>query len=278
MKFFDFAPIVAAAFAEDLGERGDITSTAIALHNTAATGTVHAKDVGVFAGAEILPAIAAHFSPALTFELRKRDGERITRGDDLVVFRGNSNDLLIAERTILNFLSFTSGIATQVRDLVDLVAPYGAKILDTRKTLPGLRAVQKYAVRCGGGVNHRMGLYDEVMIKNNHVSAAGSLEEAIACVLRCHGSTYPIIVEARTLDEVAIAAAAPITRILLDNMSPETIGKAVAIVAGRVPTEASGNISHDTATSYAAAGVNYLSVGGLTKHVRSLDFSMRLQQ
>ncbi|MDX1610371.1 MAG: carboxylating nicotinate-nucleotide diphosphorylase, partial [Halofilum sp. (in: g-proteobacteria)] len=219
-------------------------------------------------------AVFAAIEPGIAIDWQVDEGTRVEPAATLCRLSGPAAALCTAERTALNFLQLLSGVATATRACVDAVAGTGVAILDTRKTLPGLRAAQKYAVACGGGTNHRMGLYDTAMLKENHLAAAGGLEPAIAAVRRAHPEA-PLTVEVETLGQLAAALAAGADRLLLDNFDLEQLREAVRINGGRAVLEASGGIDLDRVAAVAATGVDCISIGALTKHVRALDLSLR---
>ncbi len=255
---------------------GDVTSRATLPAEVDVTGVIAAKAEGVIAG---LPVAAAVFSlvwPQIEVEFMAKDGDAVAAGESLARVTGPGGQVLAAERTALNYLGRMSGIATLTRRYVDAVAGSGAIILDTRKTAPGLRYFDKYAVRMGGGQNHRMGLYDMVLIKDNHIDAAGGITAAVERVRERYGSRYPIEVEVKSLDELREVLPLRPDRVMLDNMSPEEMRQAVKIAAGSVPLEASGNVTLETVRMIAETGVDYISVGALTHSAPVLDVSMRL--
>jgi nicotinate-nucleotide pyrophosphorylase (carboxylating) len=271
--------IAAAALAEDLAGGTDVTTEATIPPGTSAAADVAARAGGVAAG---LPVAAAVFVVAaagqpLSAVIRAADGDQVSRGDVLMTVSGPAAVLLTAERTALNLLCHLSGVATLTRRWVDAVAGTGARIRDTRKTLPGLRALQKYAVRCGGGVNHRMSLSDAALVKDNHVAAAGSVAAAFAAVSARSGG-LPIEVECDTLAQVAEAVEAGAGLILLDNFGIGEMADAVALAGGRVLLEASGGLTLDHARDVAATGVDYLSVGALTHSAPALDIALDLAE
>jgi nicotinate-nucleotide pyrophosphorylase (carboxylating) len=199
----------------------------------------------------------------------------VAAGSVVCRLRGRARALVSAERSALNFLQLLSGTATITAAYVAAVAGTGVRVLDTRKTVPGLRQAQKYAVRCGGGHNHRIGLFDAILVKENHIAAAGGIEPAVAAARRLHPSLL-LEIEVETLDELRRAIDAGVDRIMLDNFTPAMMAEAVAIAAGRVPLEISGNVDLQTIGGYARTGVDFISVGALTKHVRAIDLSLRL--
>jgi nicotinate-nucleotide pyrophosphorylase (carboxylating) len=266
---------IARALEEDVGS-GDVTTNGIVPPNALMRGRVIAKQRGVVAGLDVARAAFRIFDERVAFEAHVAEGAAVTERDVLATVSGPARALLTVERVALNLLGRMSGIATLTRQFVDAVAGTGAVILDTRKTAPGLRAFDKLAVRRGGGQNHRMGLYDGILIKDNHIDEAGSLAEAVRRA-RATGTTLEIEVEARTLDDVRAALALDVTRILLDNMTVETMRRAVELAAGRARLEASGNVTLDTVRSIAETGVDYVSVGALTHSAKVFDASFLWQ-
>jgi quinolinate synthase len=269
-------PLIELAVAEDIGP-GDATSDATLPADLVLQGRIVAKEAGVLAGLPVAKALFRRVEPAIEFIAHAADGQEVVPGELVAVVEGPARGLLAAERTALNFLQRLSGIATLTRRFVDAVACTGAAVLDTRKTPPGYRVLDKYAVRMGGGLNHRMALYDMMLIKDNHVDAAGGIVPAVERARAVHPE-LPIEVEARTLDELrqALGIDPPLDRILLDNMSLDQMRQAVALAAGRVPLEASGGVTLERAAEIAATGVDYLSVGALTHSVKALDLSMKI--
>ena len=261
----------------DVLKDGDITSRVTLPADALVRGVIVAKSAGVIAGLPLAAAVFSLLAPELAVEQMAVDGNAVSVGDALARVTGPARQVLAAERTALNYLGRMSGIATLTRRYVDAVAGTGAVILDTRKTAPGLRHHDKYAVRMGGGMNHRMGLYDMVLIKDNHIDAAGSITAAVERVRARYGDRYPVEVEAKTLGELHEALALRPDRIMLDNMSLEEMRRAVEIASGRVPLEASGNVSLETVRPIAETGVDYISVGALTHSAPVLDVSMRLE-
>ncbi len=262
------------AFAEDIGP-GDATTNSIVSADASIACQIIAKQQGVIAGLDIAAAAFHFLDPDLVFRAQSQEGATVDRGTVVATLSGSARSVLTAERTALNFLGRMSGIATLTRQFVDMIAGTNAKILDTRKTVPGLRALDKLAVRRGGGHNHRFGLYDMVMIKDNHIDHAGSLERAVA-LARAGATKLEIEVEARTLENVKQAIGLGVSRILLDNMSVETMKEAVELTGGRAKLEASGNVSLRTVRAIAETGVDYISVGELTHSSRVFDFSLQV--
>ena len=280
------AGIAAAALAEDLAGGTDITTGAIIAPDAVARAEVVARASGVVAGLPVAEAVfqiaAAGAGPPahapggpIVLQARAADGGRVDRGDVLLTVSGPLAAMLAAERTALNLLCHLSGIATLTRRWVDAVEGTGARIRDTRKTLPGLRALEKYAVRCGGGVNHRMSLSDAALIKDNHVAAAGSVAAAFAAV-RSRAAGFPIEVECDTLDQVDEAVRAGADLILLDNFTIPAMADAVRLAGGRARLEASGGLSLEHAREVALTGVDYLAVGALTHSAPALDIALDL--
>ena len=274
MTMPDPNPTVALALAEDVGA-GDLTAALIP-EDARAEATVISRETAVLCGAPWFDAVFRQLDPRVAIDWRAADGDRIEPNQVLCTLRGPARPLLTGERTALNFLQMLSGTATLARRFADTVAGTGATILDTRKTLPGLRLAQKYAVRCGGCQNHRIGLFDAVLIKENHIMAAGSITNAIAAARRLHPGVT-VEVEVENLAELEEALAARPDIVMLDNFDLATMAEAVRIAGGRVKLEASGNVSFDTVRQIAETGVDYISIGGLTKDVRAVDLSMRFR-
>ena len=260
------------ALAEDIGS-GDVTTDTIVPAGATLRGRIVAKQDGIVAGLDVAKHVFLSLNSDVTFLAKTQDGSRVTRRDVLADVEGPARALLTGERTALNFLGRMSGIATLTRKFVDAVAGTNATIIDTRKTAPGLRLTDKLAVRLGGGQNHRTGLFDMVLIKDNHIDFAGSITQAVERV-RAAGTKLEIEVETRTLDDVREALALGVDRILLDNMSPETMSEAVAICGGRAKLEASGNVTLDNVLEVAKTGVDYISVGALTHSPAVFDVSL----
>jgi nicotinate-nucleotide pyrophosphorylase (carboxylating) len=267
-------PLVRAALLEDLGRAGDITSDAIVPASAQGATRLRARQHGVLAGLDLARLAFELIDPAIDFEVCLADGSRLAPGDDIAILRGSARGMLTAERTALNFLGHLSGVATATASIVDAIAPWRARVTCTRKTLPGLRAVQKYAVRVGGGSNHRFGLDDAVLIKDNHVAFAGGVRQAVELARAAVGHMVKIELEVDTLDQLAEALAIGVDVILLDNMSPETLRQAVVMVDGRAITEASGSVTLETAPAIAASGVDLIAIGWITHSVRVLDIGL----
>lgn len=274
MTLPDPHPTVALALAEDVGA-GDLTAALIP-EATQAEATVISREQAVLCGTAWFDAVFQQLDANIVTDWRAADGDRIAPDQGLCVLSGPARALLTGERTALNFLQALSGTATLARRYADLVAGTDAVILDTRKTLPGLRLAQKYAVRCGGCQNHRIGLFDAVLIKENHIMAAGSIGQAIATARHLHPDVT-IEVEVENLAELEEALAARPDIVMLDNFDLATLAVAVRIADRQVKLEASGNVNFDTVRPIAETGVDYISIGGLTKDVRAVDFSMRFR-
>jgi nicotinate-nucleotide pyrophosphorylase (carboxylating) len=268
-------PIVQRALDEDLGD-GDVTTLCTIPEDATLTGRFIAKADGVIAGLEVARLTFALIDERVRVEFSIHDGDRVSKGQVFGTISGPTRALLIGERTALNFMQRMSGIATMTHHFVEAVKPHNAIILDTRKTAPGLRLLDKWAVNLGGGVNHRIGLFDMVLIKNNHITAVGSITAAINRVREYDDRHRPIEVEVRTLDELREALALQPDRILLDNMNLDQMCEAVQIAARRVPLEASGNVTLETVNAIAATGVDFISSGALTHSVKALDISLTL--
>ena len=268
--------LVRRALEEDLGLGGDLTTDSIVPAEARAAGRIVAREAGCVAG---LP-VAAHafglVDPAVRVALRATDGDRVRPGAVLAEITGPARALLTGERVALNLLGRLSGVATATRGLVDAVTGTGARVVCTRKTTPGLRALEKHAVRAGGGANHRFGLDDAVLIKDNHLAVAGSVAEAVRRARAAIGHLVKVEVEVDTLEQLDEALACPIDAVLLDNMDLARLRAAVAMVAGRVVTEASGGITPRTAPAIAATGVDLLSVGWITHSAPALDVALDL--
>lgn len=266
------------AFKEDIGD-GDHTTLSCIPHDLEGRARLLVKQDGILCGVELAKKIFAKFDPTLKVTQYLHDGDVIKKGDIAFVVEGKTISILQTERLVLNFMQRLSGIATQTNEYVQLLEGTNTKILDTRKTTPGLRLLEKYAVKVGGGENHRIGLYDMILIKDNHIDYAGGVTAAITKTkeyLKAKGKNLKIEVEARTLDEIReILQFDDIERILIDNFTPEETKGAVALINGKCKTESSGGITKESIKAYAQAGVDYISVGALTHHISSLDLSLK---
>ncbi|MGA8759060.1 MAG: carboxylating nicotinate-nucleotide diphosphorylase [Stellaceae bacterium] len=267
-------PIVRAALLEDLGRAGDITSDAIVPRAAQVEATIVARQPGIVAGLEAALLAFELVEPALRIERVREDGARVVRGDVVARIAGPARGVLAAERTALNLLSRMSGVATATRALVDAIEGSRAKIVCTRKTTPGLRTLEKEAVRLGGGANHRFGLDDAMLIKDNHLALAGGVKPALERARAYAGHLVKVELEVDTLDQLAQALEVGIDAVLLDNMNPETLCRAVAMVDGRAVTEASGRISPETVAAVAATGVDLISSGWITHSAPILDLGL----
>ena len=270
---FDLDTFVAATLAEDLGHPPrDVTSESVIPADARFTGVMDSRDTIVVAGLPIAEAFFRALDPAVEIELLVAEGKAAAAGTDLMRLSGNARALLTAERSALNTVQHLSGIATLTRAYVDAIAGTGCTLLDTRKTIPGLRALEKYATRMGGATNHRMGLWDAAMIKDNHVAVAGSVGEATRRAKAA--GIASIIVEVDRMDQIEDALTAGATHLLLDNMEAATLRQAVALVRGRVPTEASGGVTLETIRAKAETGVTFISVGRLTQSAPAADIGL----
>lgn len=267
-------PIVRGALLEDLGRAGDITSDAIIPADCKATLALNARQAGVVAGLDLVMFAFLLVDPGISMQLRCPEGGKVSAGETIAVVTGPARSLLTAERTALNFLCKLSGIATAAAALVDAVRGTKARIICTRKTTPGLRVLEKYAVRAGGGANHRFALDDAVLIKDNHIAIAGDIRTAIERARSAVGHMVRIEVEVDTLDQLEMALQASVDAVLLDNMSLEDLSQAVAMVGGRALIEASGRVTPATAPAIAATGVDLISVGWLTHSAPILDIGL----
>lgn len=265
------AAFIDAAFAEDIGP-GDVTANSVIPEAAALTAAMNAREDMVLAGVPLIEPIFHKLDPNVQVKINVQDGSCLSSGDTIAVISGSARALLSAERTALNILQHLSGIATLTQQYVKAIDGTKTRLLDTRKTIPGLRVLGKYATACGGAHNHRMGLFDAVMIKDNHIAVAGSVSAAVEGALSA-GQTK-IQVECDTLEQVSEALEAGATSLLLDNMPPETLRKALKIVAGRIPCEASGGVTLDSIRAIAETGVDYISVGRLTQSAPAVDIGL----
>lgn len=274
----DLNQFIENAIREDIGD-GDHSSLSCIPAN--ATGKAHliVKEEGIIAGIEIARQIFSHLDQSITFNQLIADGAKVRFGDIAFTVEGKTQTLLLAERLVLNIMQRMSGIATKTNEYVRQLEGLNTKVLDTRKTTPGLRVLEKMAVKMGGGENHRMGLYDMIMLKDNHVDFAGGIKQAITAAqnyLKQNGKDLKIEIEVRNLDELQqVLEIGGVHRIMLDNFDTVTTKKAVAMIDGRFETESSGGITMETLRSYAECGVDYISVGALTHHIKSMDMSLK---
>ncbi|RUZ35778.1 carboxylating nicotinate-nucleotide diphosphorylase [Mesorhizobium sp. M7A.F.Ca.CA.001.15.1.1] len=267
-------PIVRVALLEDLGRSGDLTTDAVIPYDCTATLVLKARQAGVVAGLDLVSYAFLLVEPAINIQIWRPDGSEVGAGETIARLSGPARGLLTAERTALNFLCRLSGIATATAAMVEAVRGHKARIVSTRKTTPGLRALEKYAVRVGGGANHRFGLDDGVLIKDNHIAIAGDIRTAIERARAAAGHMVKVEVEVDTLKQLDAALAIGVDAVLLDNMSVEDLARAVSIVDGRTITEASGRVMPKTAAAIAATGVDLISMGWLTHSAPILDIGL----
>ena len=270
---FDVTEFVRRVLAEDMGSGGDITSVATIGAEARFTAEMNCRQPITIAGLDIAIAFFRALDRDVRFEKLVKDGDSVEKGNDLLRLEGNARAMLAAERSALNTLQHLSGIATLTRQYVDRIAGTGAILLDTRKTIPGLRLLEKYAARMGGAENHRMRLDDGLLIKDNHVAVAGGVAQAVRAA-KAADTGFPVQVEVDRIDQIEPALEAGADRLLLDNMSPPVLREAVALVAGRVPLEASGGVNLDTIRAIAETGVHYISVGRITQSAPSVDIGL----
>jgi nicotinate-nucleotide pyrophosphorylase (carboxylating) len=265
---------VTDALTEDLGLAGDLTTDSTVAADAQAEAVIASRQTGVIAGLDLAEAAFAAMDPDVLFERISSDGTRVEPGDVVARISGNARAILTGERVALNYLGRLSGIASLTRRYVDAISGTKAAIVDTRKTTPGLRAFEKYAVRCGGGRNHRTGLFDAILIKDNHIVAAGGVEAAVARARAYAGHMVKIEVEVDTLEQLALVLKHRVDAVLLDNMAPDTLQAAVKMVGGRALTEASGGVNLTTVRAIAETGVDLISVGALTHSAQVLDLGL----
>lgn len=264
---------VQAALAEDIGG-GDITAALIPAANQARARVI-TREAGVLCGKAWVDTVFSEVDSDLQIDWQRGDGERIQAGDTLFTVSGAARSLLTAERSALNFLQLLSGTATTCHRYADLVKETQVRLLDTRKTIPGLRRAQKYAVRCGGCYNHRIGLFDAFLVKENHIMACGGIDQAVQAA-RAYAPGKPVEVEVESMEELELALATGCDRVMLDNFSLQQMTAAVALASGKTELEASGNVTEDTLLDIALTGVDFISIGALTKDCKAMDLSMRL--
>lgn len=268
------------ALEEDIANIGDITSLATISKDAVAEARFIVKEVCIIAGIELVKYIAFVIDPKLKVDMSVNDGDEVSNTQIIGAIHGNTHSILLAERLMLNCMQRMSGIATKVAGLNKMIQAYPAKILDTRKTTPNNRIIEKWAVRIGGGYNHRFGLYDMILIKDNHIKAAGSVTKALQktkSFLSEQNATIPVVIEVKNELELKEALAFELVdRILLDNMNPEQVMKMIQITAKKKPLEVSGGVNEDNILQYAATGVDYISIGDLTHHIQSVDISLKI--
>ena len=267
-------PIVQGALREDLGRMGDITSAALVGAQVEWNAVLRSRKAGIIAGLDAARLAFTLLDPQVRFSAQKSDGQAVVAGDVIAFVSGKARSLLAAERTALNFISHLSGVATATRALVEAAHPHKAQICCTRKTTPGLRTLEKLALRAGGGANHRLGLDDAFLIKDNHIAVCGGIKDAIMRARAAAGHMVKIEVEVDTLDQLAEIMELPVDAVLLDNMGPELLTQAVRMVGGRMITEASGNVTLDNVAAIAASGVDMISVGWITHSAPILDIGL----
>nr|HPK45237.1 carboxylating nicotinate-nucleotide diphosphorylase [Spirochaetota bacterium] len=271
-SYEELSPIITMALQEDIGS-GDITSLALFDEYQYACARISSKNDGIFCGGFLIEYIYHTIDPAISVTIYCNEGAAIKKDDVVCDIEGSVRALLSAERTVLNFLQRTCGIATRTARLVSLVSDTPIKIFDTRKTVPGFRLLDKYAVYCGGGTNHRMGLFDMILIKDNHIKAAGGIQQAVMMVRQKYANRYTIEVEVETLNQVHEAVEAGVDIIMLDNMTKDRISLALSIINGKAKVEVSGNMDEHTLKEIADLPVDYVSVGALTHSVKAFDLT-----
>jgi nicotinate-nucleotide pyrophosphorylase (carboxylating) len=268
---------VAAALAEDLGLAGDLTTNATIPADATATAEFRARGAGVISGLDLAAATYRYLSSDVVFDRKIADGAQVSAGDTIAVASGPARAILTGERVALNYLGRLSGIASLTRAYADAVAHTKASVIDTRKTTPGLRAFEKYAVRCGDGMNHRVGLFDAVLIKDNHIAVAGGIAEAIAAAKATAGHMVKIEIEVDTLEQLTEVLKSDVDAVLLDNMDNATLRRAVEMIDGRCLSEASGGVTLETVAGIAETGVDLISVGALTHSAPVLDIGLDIE-
>jgi nicotinate-nucleotide pyrophosphorylase (carboxylating) len=278
MNLLDLEPLIDIAIKEDIG-KGDITTNLCLTQKPIVEAQIVANESGIIAGLNIAELVFKKISKKVKFEKKIEDGRKVKKGDVIASIKGDAQTILSSERIALNFLQHLSGIATLTSKFVEVVKPYKAKIYDTRKTIPGLRAIEKYAVKIGGGNNHRFGLYDGILIKDNHIRIAGGITQALKQIQQNLTPRMKVEVETKNLDEVKEAVELNVDIIMLDNMSLELIHEAVKIIRESnkdILIEASGKINLDNVTQIAATGVDMISIGALTHSAKALDLSLKI--
>lgn len=274
LKEKEIRPVIILALKEDIGE-GDITTNAIFQGSEQSEAVIIANQDGIFCGGDVVKIIFNEIDPMVKVSVLKKDGKEVKKGEKVVKISGRTKSLLTAERTCLNFIQRMSGIATKTYKMISLLKNIGITILDTRKTAPGLRLLDKYSVKCGGGKNHRIGLFDMVLVKNNHIKAAGSISEAVKRVRDKYGKKYKLEVEVRTPEEAKEAAKSGADIIMLDNMDKATMGKVISSINSKAKIEVSGNIDEAKLGEISELKIDYVSMGMLTHSVDAFDLSMK---
>lgn len=273
LNMIQLRSLIAIALTEDIGT-GDITTNSTVPPGSTSKGIIYVKEPGIIAGVTVAEMVFRHLSPSIEFRAKVADGAWLEPGATIAEVEGDARAVLTGERVALNFLQRMSGIATRTAALVEKVKLYPVRVVDTRKTTPGLRMLEKYAVRLGGGFNHRFGLYDAVLIKDNHIKVAGGITQAVLAARQNVPHTVKIEVEVESLEGVSEALDARADVIMLDNMDPSTMRECVKLVDGRALVEASGGMNEDTILAAAKAGVDLISIGALTHSIKSLDISL----
>jgi nicotinate-nucleotide pyrophosphorylase (carboxylating) len=275
IKEKDIRPIIILALKEDIGE-GDITTNAIFNGNNDSRAVITAKEDGIFCGGDVVKIIYNEIDPTVKLSILKKDGKEVKKGEPVIKITGRTKSLLIGERTCLNFIQRMSGIASRTKSITDILQNTKITVLDTRKTAPGLRLLDKYSVKCGGGKNHRIGLFDMVLIKDNHIKAAGSITEAVKRIRNTYGKKFRIEVEAKTFEEASEAAKCVVDVIMLDNMNNDQMKKAINIINGKTKIEVSGNLDEARLKEISGLKIDFVSIGALTHSVKAFDLSMKI--
>ncbi len=274
LKENDIRPVIILALKEDIGQ-GDITTNAIFNGNGNSEAVLIANEDGIFCGGDVARIVFNEIDSAVKVSVLIKDGKKVKKGDKLLKISGRTKSLLTGERTCLNFIQRMSGIATKTYRITGLLQKTGITVLDTRKTAPGLRLLDKYSVKCGGGKNHRFGLFDMAMIKNNHIKATKSITDAAQRIKNAYGKKYKLEIETRTLDEVKEASKSKPDVIMLDNMNKDTMKRAIEIINGKTKIEISGNINEENIKNISDLKIDYISIGDLTHSVKAFDISMK---
>jgi nicotinate-nucleotide pyrophosphorylase (carboxylating) len=275
LKEKDIRPIIILALREDIGD-GDITTNAIFNGNGESEAVITAKEEGIFCGGDVVKIVYNEIDPTVKVSILKKDGKEVKKGEPVVIITGRTKSLLIGERTCLNFIQRMSGIASRTNSITGILKKTKIAVLDTRKTAPGLRLLDKYSVKCGGGKNHRTGLFDMVLIKDNHIQAAGSITETVKRVREKYGRKYKVEVEAKTLEEADEAAKCGVDVIMLDNMNNDLTKRAISIINGKAKIEVSGNIDEARLKEISDLKIDFISIGALTHSVKAFDLSMKI--
>ncbi len=275
LKEKDIRPIIILALKEDIGD-GDITTNAIFNSNGESKAVITAKENGIFCGGDIVKIIYNEIDPAVKISVIKKDGKEVKKGDPVLKITGRTKSLLTGERTCLNFIQRMSGIATRTKNIINILDNTKINILDTRKTAPGLRMLDKYSVKCGGGKNHRIGLFDMVLIKDNHIKAAGSITEAVKRIRNSYGKKFKIEIEVKTGEEADEAVKCGVDVIMLDNMNDEQIKKSISIINCKAKIEVSGNMDEARLKEISNLNIDFISIGALTHSVKAFDLSMKI--